>query len=245
MLGGARLREFDTMAVSAKQNPNILDEFINQNEYYILKCASKVCHRYITKSDDEWSIALLAFSQAIESYDLNKGSFYSFAELVIKRRLLDYIKSQLKYNTEVSVDPTLFDVPPEEEEDDMAIRLSVAQKVCNENTGDIKLEIDTANQIFSTYNFTFFELSECSPRANKTKKACAQAVNYILSNHLLISEMRNNKLLPIKTIEKNTKVPRKILERHRKYIIAAVEIFTGEFPLIKEYLKYIKEGSIL
>lgn len=234
------MREFDSLAVDAKQNPTIYDNLIKQNEFYILKCASKVCHRYITKSDDEWSIALLAFSQAIEGYNLEKGSFLNFAELVIKRRLIDYTKSQAKYRTEVSVDPTLFDVPPEEEEGDVPIRMAVAEQVAKQDTGDLKLEIDAANKIFSSYSFTFFELSECSPHAAKTKKACAEAVNYMLKNPILVNDMQNSKQLPLKIIEKNAKVPRKILERHRKYIIAAIEILTGEFPHLAEYLHYIK-----
>ena len=44
-------------------------------------------------------------------------------------------------------------------------------------------------------------------------------------------------LFPIKNIAENTKVPRKILERHRKYIIAAVEIICNDFPLLQEYIK--------
>jgi RNA polymerase sigma factor len=42
-------------------------------------------------------------------------------------------------------------------------------------------------------------------------------------------------------IEKNTNVPRKILERHRKYIIAAIEILSGEYPYLADYLRYIRE----
>jgi RNA polymerase sigma factor len=42
-------------------------------------------------------------------------------------------------------------------------------------------------------------------------------------------------------IEKNSQVPRKILERHRKYIVAAIEILSGEYPYLAEYLRYIRE----
>jgi RNA polymerase sigma factor len=237
------LRELDNLVLNAKADTSTRESLIRQQEFYILKCASKTSHRYITKSDDEWSVSLLAFSQAIDSYELDKGSFLSFAELVIKRRLIDYSKSQGKYNSEVFVDPILFDAPPEEEEDDIEIRLAVAEQVSKQDTGDIKLEIDTANAIFAAYGFTFFELSECSPRAAKTKKSCASAVNYLLHNPLLIQEMRDTRQLSLKNIEKNAKVPRKILERHRKYIIAATELLSGEYPKLAEYLHYIKESG--
>lgn len=237
------MRELDTLAASAKNNEAIQEKLIEQNEYYILKCASKVCRRYITKSDDEWSVSLFAFSQAIGSYNLDKGSFLKFAELVIKRRLIDYIKSQGKYKNEISIDPVLFDVSPEEETEDVEIRMAVAEQVSKQDSGDIKLEIEEANHIFSAYGFSFYELSECSPRAGKTKKACAEAVNYMLRNPLLISDMRNSKQLSLKVIENNTHIPRKILERHRKYIIAATEILSGGYPNLAGYLQYIRKEN--
>ncbi|MDD3172639.1 MAG: RNA polymerase sigma-I factor [Herbinix sp.] len=235
------MREFDSLAVNAKTDPAVQEKLIKQNESYILKCASKVCHHYITKSDDEWSISLYAFSQAIESYNLDKGNFLKFAELVIKRRLIDYAKSQKKYNSEVLVDPILFDVPPEEEDEDVQIRMAVAEQVSKKDKGDLRLEIEAVNHIFSTYGFSFFDLSECSPHAGKTKKACAKAVNYALQNPILINDIRTAKQLPLKIIEKNTNVPRKILERHRKYIIAAIEILSNEYPNLADYLRYIRE----
>lgn len=235
--------ELDTLVLEAKVSQVVLEKLIKQNEYYILKCASKVTHRYITKNDDEWSIALYAFNQAIDNYALEKGSFLRFAELVMKRRLIDYRKSQWKYGSEVSVDPIVFDTEPEEEEEDAGIRLAVAEQVSKKDTGDLKLEIETVNKSFSDYGFTFFELSECSPHAGKTKKSCAKAINYMLQNPMLITELRSSRQLPLKIIEKNAKVPRKILERHRKYIIAALEILCGDYPYLAEYLNYIREET--
>jgi RNA polymerase sigma factor len=53
--------------------------------------------------------------------------------------------------------------------------------------------------------------------------------------------MKVKKMLPVNVVEKNAKVPRKILERHRKYIIAAVEILSGDFPYLAEYIRFIRE----
>jgi RNA polymerase sigma factor len=235
------MREIDSMALQAKNNPSLLDNLIRHQEYYILKCASKTCRRYITKSDDEWSIALLAFTQAIDDYNLEKGSFLSFVNLVIKRRLIDYIKSQTKFNSEVTVDPIIFDTEPEEENDDPSLHMAVAEQVSKQDPNDLKWEIEAANLVFSEYGFSFYELSACSPHAAKTRKSCATAINYLLQNTLLLNELQTTKLLPLKTIEKNTHVPRKILERHRKYIIAAIEILSGEYPYLADYLRYIRE----
>jgi RNA polymerase sigma factor len=229
------------MVISAKLDSQIREKLLKQHEFYILKCASRSCHRFITKSDDEWSISLLAFSQAIDSYELEKGSFLKFADLVIKRRLIDYSKSQQKYSVETSVDPITFDTEPEEDTDDLSMRMAVAEKVSHQDNGNLKLEIEEASNLFKAYGFTFFDLSECSPRAEKTRRSCAKAINFMMQSPMLVSEMKSAKQLPLKMIEKNTDTPRKILERHRKYIIAAIEILSGEYPNLAEYMRYIRE----
>ena len=59
---------------------------------FILRTASTVSRRYVTKEDDEWSIALQAFAQAVQDYDPEKGSLQGFAEVVIRRRLTDQFR---------------------------------------------------------------------------------------------------------------------------------------------------------
>lgn len=235
------MRELDYFVLEATEDQEKLNTLIKQNELFIIKCASVVTHHYITKSDDEWSIALTAFVQAITNYDLSKGSFLKFAELVIRRRLVDYIRVQSKHSMEISIDPILFDTEPEEEDTDVSIRLAVANEVSQESNQTIRLEITTINDTFYNYGFSFYDLTNCSPHAKKTKLACAKAVNFMLNNQILLNELKSTKQLPLKIIEKNSKVPRKILERHRKYIIAAIEILSGEYPNLAEYLRYIRE----
>lgn len=237
------MRDIDNLAVAAQSDEKTLNQFINQYGFFILKCTSKVTHRYITKSDDEWSIALMAFHQAIQGYSLEKGNFLNFAELIIKRRLIDYLRSSDKLKAEVSVDPILFDTDPDEDDEDLGIRLAVAEKISDRTNNDLKLEIEAANIIFKQYNFSFYDLTNCSPQAKKTKLACANVIQYLLANPILVNELQSSHQIPIITIVKNTNVPRKIIERHRKYIIAAIVILSGEYPNLADYLRYIREEN--
>ena len=54
--------------------------------------------------------------------------------------------------------------------------------------------------------------------------------------------MRKNRSLLISEIVRKTGIKKKILERHRKYIIAAAEILNGEYPLLAEYMNYIRKA---
>lgn len=229
------------MVAEARMDPDSFNKLIKKSELFILKCTSAISHHYITKNDEEWSIALLAFKEAVDNYSFEKGNFYKFAELVIRRRLIDHFRTQSKYRSEISVNPNVFDCEFNEEEDNGALCHEIGEKTIQKNDNSIKLEIDTLNEVFRTYHFSFMDLASCSPKSKKTKTSCAKAVSYILRNPLLIEEIHNNKQLPLKIIEKNTKLPRKILERHRKYIIAAVEILSGEYPHVANYMQYIRE----
>lgn len=238
------LKDMDRQAVQAAEDARFMEKFISKNEPFIIQCAYSIVHRYLSKSDDEWSVAYLAFSNAVENYSIEKGHFSSFAKLIIQRRLTDYFRSQAKYRMETSVNPSVLDSEPEEEEQENSLEKEVRialYKRMNSTSDLLKLEIESASQLFVSYGFSFFELAKCSPKAEKTKKACAQAVAALIRNPVLLNEMRKSKMLPIKQIEMCVKVPRKILERHRKYIIAATEIITGDYPCLADYLRFIRE----
>lgn len=233
------MREIDKKAIMAKNDKNYTEKFLKDYENYILKTANQVTGKYVSKSDDQWSVSLSAFHEAIQAYSFDKGSFLSFSALVIKRRLFDYIKKQSKHFCEVAINPYIFD--NDSDEDDINIKQEVMSKVAIKDDNDAKLEIDAISQVLEEYNISFFDLTHVSPKANKTKTACAKAILYICENKILFNEMKRAKLLPIKILENNLNVPRKILERHRKYIIAGAEIISGDYPILSEYLRFIKE----
>ena len=219
--------ETDRLALAAKTDEQALNNLIETQKSWILKVCSDVTHRYITDSDDEWSTALLAFHEAVQSYDESKGTFLAFASVVIRRRLLDDIRSQWRHKGEIHVLPGEL-----KEEPDRSIDTAQAARE----------EIAAAQAILKPYGFSFFDLAESSPKAEKTKAACCSAVIALLNDGELLDKMRKNKALPMKELEKASGVARKILDRHRRYIIAAAEILSGEYPVLAEYLGYIRKA---
>lgn len=234
------MREIDKNAIEAKNDKKHIEIFIKDYEFFILKAAHKVTGKYITKSEDQWSVSLSAFNEAINAYSYEKGSFLSFSEMVIKRRLYDYIKKQSKHFCEIAMSPFLFEGNANDDEN-LALRQEVMSKVASKEDGEAKLEIEAISGVLMKYGFSFFDLISVSPKAMKTKTVCAKAIVFISQNSLLLNEMRKSKNLPLKVIEKNLNLPRKILEKHRKYIIAGVEIISGSYPILSEYLKSVRE----
>lgn len=239
------MRHIDQMAASASRGEIKLDDFIEQFEPFILKTASKYAGKFVSRMDDEWSVSLMAFSEAVSAYSMDKGSFLSFAALVIKRRSVDYKRSQNRRGAEFAVDPGLFG-DSGAEENTVNIKNEIAGKLASsagEEQKNLSYEIESVNAAFGAYGFSFLDLANCSPKSFKTKAACAKATRYILQNPILMEQLKSSRLLPIKTIVKNTDIPRKLLDHHRKYIIAAVEILAGDYPYLAEYMRFIREET--
>ncbi len=74
----------NALALAAKTDEPQREAFIQSYENLILKTASRASFRYVTKSDDEWSVALCAFSDAIDRYRPDQGSFLPFSLMLIK-----------------------------------------------------------------------------------------------------------------------------------------------------------------
>lgn len=240
------MADFEKAALLAKEDSDYRQNFIRDNEELILRLASKNSGRYVTKSDDTYSIALIAFNEAIDSYDESKGKFVSFASLVIKRRIVDELR---KDKGEMPVSPSSFE-EYQDSEDAGSIDNSVTAKMnelSNERSEDndrqeaIKNEIVAATQVLSKYGFSFMDLTSCSPKSTATKAACKDAILCILKPGDLYEKMKDSKLLPIKELEVKTGIKRKTLERHRKYIMAVAELLQGDFPHLDEYLIDIKK----
>lgn len=236
------MTEPEVQALPAKTDERAFNELVESHKSWILRVASEATHRYVTDSDDEWSIALMAFSEAVQSYEADKGSFRGLAAMVIRRRVVDYLRAEGRHSDELTVSPAAFEDALDEDEAN-GVDLQVQRRMAEEpddTASRARAEIEEMQGILREYGFSFFDLADASPKAEKTKQSCAQAVRTLLVTALLLAQMRLKRLLPIKELSAASGVVRKILERHRKYIIASAEILDGDFPILAGYLAFIK-----
>jgi len=220
------------------------ETIIHRYTQTILRTASSVCHRYVTQSDDEWSVALCAFSRAIDLYAEEKGDFLPFAQMLIKRDLIDHFRKEKRALREVTVAPNVLEGNCEPEEDTDGAYLSVvraSRESADQSLGD---EITAANEMLQEYGFRFYDLTQCSPQQDKTRKECAAAIRYMISSPSLTAELKKKRKLPIKELTAGSGVSRKTLDRYRKYVIMAVLILEGDYPQIADYLKFVREENL-
>lgn len=230
-------------ALCAASDERRREELIRSQEQTILRTASSVCRRYVSRSDDEWSVALCAFSRAVDVYDEARGDFLPFAQKLIRRDLIDWFRSQKNTLREVAVAPHVLEGGGEPEEDPSGAYLAVVKQSREAGEGGLKEEIRAANEELSGYGFRFFDLTECSPQQDKTRYDCAAAIRVMLTDSALFTALTKSRKLPIKALAAASGVSRKTLDRYRKYIIMAVLILDGDYPQLGEYLKFVREGA--
>ncbi len=232
----------DHQVMEAQCDETVMNRFIAENKGFILRCASKVCKRFITDSDDEYDIALLAFWEAVKKYNEGSCSFGSFAAMVIRRRLMDFFDSHRRHSREIAAGHSM---TWDEDEGQTGGVIAEVQRIIVQDSRDdtdaVKEEIAAISDVLRGYGFSFFDVAEASPRAGKTKNCCARAVNWMLSLLDRLIQMRRTRSLPVAAISAALDIARKILERHRRYIITATEILDGDYPHLAEYLDYIRK----
>ena len=225
----------------AQQDTPFLERFIEAYQPFILRAASQSAGFAVTRSDDEYSVALMAFYEAVRTYNAAGGSFGSYARLVIDRRLTDYYRAARRFDAEVPLSPQIFDGAVEAEQPDAEVQRAVVEKMAAPAAAGAAEEIEEANRLFRGYGFCFYDLGKCSPRAEKTRRSCAAAVAALLRTPALLAELRRAHALPVKALAAQSGVSRKLVERHRNYIVAAALLLEGDYPVLSEYLQTIRK----
>lgn len=208
---------------AAKKDPSEREKLIVEYTPFIIKQLSLFTKKYIDeKNSDELSIGLIAFNEAIDSFDNTKGSFLSFSSLLIKRRLIDFVR-QNQQNT----------IPLE-----LYIEKSTDYEAENR-----KLEMISFVNLLSLYNISLDDLIKQSPKHADTRKIATKIAYSICENEYLLEYLKSKRNLPIKDLVNILKVSRKTIEKHRKYIIALVIIISEDLPILKQYINLESEVS--
>lgn len=231
----------ETVELIQQGDTALHNELIDSYKPFIAKTVSSVCKRYIHESDDEFSIGLIAFNEAIQKYSQEKGSsLISFSEVLIKRRVIDYIRKQSKYQN-LSYDGGANSDEDEAGgpsiEDELSIE-DFRKKTDEELRRD---EIIEFTQILQQFDLSFNDLIEQSPKHADARKNAMAVAKILAGNEELKTILLEKRRLPIKQLESYVSLSRKTIERNRKYIIAISLILVGDYVYLKDYIKGVLE----
>lgn len=209
----------------AQRDAAARERLIEQNMDFIRRCASRAAGRFVDSHDDACSEAMIAFNDAISAYRPERGAFHPFAAVAIHNRVTDLLRRESRSAVCVpfSAMPAQDVETPFEVEDP------------KQAFSDAAFEIAAAKQELNALGVDFFDLPKVSPKAEKTKAACMQVIGYLLHEPLLLQAVHKTACLPGKTLMQELGVNSKVLERHRKYILAGLVILGGDYPTLQGY----------
>lgn len=228
--------EIVAQVYAAKVDRQAADRLINQYMPFIKSETSKFIKRNpIEGQDDELAIAMFAFHDAIKAYCKDKGAFLPFAAITIRNRLIDHNRKEKRHANIISLDQK-----PEEDKNNPSLleqldtgRDEISERVDRSAMQD---EIFKFSKELSAYGLTLTKIAENCPKQDRTLAACHQTLAYAKKHPELLDVLTKTKKLPLKQLATGAGVERKMLERHRKYMLAILLAYTNGFELIRGHL---------
>lgn len=203
-----------------RDNNNERNKLIKKYTPFIIKSTSEVLNRYIEiENDEEYLVALEAFNEAIDKFKNNRGSFFTFAKVIIRSRILDYIKGK-----KIDVD----DSKEIEEEESL---LAVEDKV------SISYELEKYKKILDDYGVDFDLLSEKTPNHKKTRCRCYFIAKSIIVNNEYVDWINSKKRLPITRLSRELNISKRILKYSKEYILSLVLVYMNNLDELKDYIE--------
>jgi RNA polymerase sigma factor len=221
-----------------KGDTRLRNQFITDYQPYVAKVTSRFCKRYIDPArDDEFSIALSAFNEAINQFSPESGrSFLGFSEQVIRRRLIDYLRKEKRHNQQIPY--STFEV--EDDEDNVVNPIEIHQAIDHyekqKGMEERRSEIMDLNHCLAEFGISFSDLVDASPKHADSRNALFGIGKTLAEDAVLMRLMLTKRMLPIKELLEKVEFSRKTLERNRKFIIAVALIFNGPYPYLRDYL---------
>lgn len=205
--------------VKKSDNPNLRNDLIADYIPFIINSVSKTTGYYVNSEDsDEFCIGLEAFNEAIDRYNADKGSFISFAGLVIRSRVTDFMRKEWKYRQEIDLDDQ-----------------ELQRKAADVNE-DLVVEIDAFKSKLNDFDITLDDLINEGPKHEKTRYEVVELGANVSEDNPICTKLYRTKKLPMAEIILKYQTTKKRLKTFRNYIIGIIVVFREKLDMIKSYL---------
>lgn len=224
--------EIVAMVAAARGDSLAADELVRRFLPFIRSETAKVIRRGVSDSDDELSVAMMAFHEAVLAYERLRGAFLPFAARAIRSRIIDFHRREQRHRGQLSLH--------EKNEDDreLADTLAVGTDPISERTDRTAARQEIAHFALglSEFGLSLTDIADNCPKQARTLSACHRALDYARGNPELLEQTVRTKKLPITSLAVGAGVERKTLERHRKYMMALLLAYTNGFEIIRGHL---------
>lgn len=205
-----------------KGNEIARQQIISSYKPYIINIVSHICKRFISWSDEEASVGLLAFNRAIDTYESEKGrNFLNFAYCLIKRDMINHFRRSRNQNCHLSLDYT---ADEEDEITEVEIEKSMQYYQDKIVSNELVEEILELDNLLGEYGIKFEELENLSPKHRDTREILNRMALDFIKDKELVDELIKKRRFPAAAFVKKSGYNIKSVEKHRKYLITLIII---------------------
>ena len=219
------------------------DKFISDYNPFIIKVISKAIGRYVDlENSEEYSVGLLAFNEAINCFEEGKNAgFLSFAETVIKRRLIDF--SRKNKNNDKLLPLSYFERQDDEDTISIQNRFFKVDASAQFSNIETKEELESFTRKLSYFGIELKELVKSAPKHMDSKRLSIKIARVLFENKELSEKLERKKTIPMSDLMKLVEVNHKTIERNRKFIISVYIILGSNLETIRSYVENIEKGG--
>lgn len=211
----------DSKAVSLEN----LDALVEKHLPFLIRTVSSVTGRYVSVAqDDEFSVALSAFAEAVERYEPERGNFLSFAGLVIQSRLKTYLQRENRRTDTVSLEELC------ENGRDFAAPETQEHR-------DLQEEIQLFQQELSLFGLTLEALAQGAPKHQDTRERAVSIAEQSSQKPELVRETYQKKKLPVRAVAKLCSTTEKTVKGSKHFILATMLVFFKKFPKLLHWVQ--------
>jgi len=227
----------DERANKAKQSDDEAKELIEEFMPFLRGRAVRFSGRFEEHlQEDLLSTAMMAFYEAVQSYDSSRGHFFPFANRVVNARIIDQVRKLSKHEVKT--------IPLNLDDDEPHSSQSSAINVISMRHYDAELrrerladEIEQFKLEAALWGITLDSLVKSSPKHRELRHTYKDILTTVAKNPDIMQTIHLKRYFPVKAISQITGLPQKKLERARTYILASLVIKTGDYELLNEYIK--------
>lgn len=201
----------------------------------------RTTHSFNAEHDDVFSIALYAFNQAIDRFKIDANvPFFSYAYLLMKHRLFDWIRNQKQHSSEhpfsdfQTAEGKTFE---EQHMDPQSVAFTEKMEV-----RDSLLQLEAHLEQF---DLSLPKLTSKFPQHRDSQAMCIRIAKALSGDEMLYRTFIEKHKLPGAELARRCRVPIKTIEKNRANIILVTLLLKSNLQTIQFYIRSYEKETVL
>jgi len=227
--------DLDVRAAAAKHSSEEMESIIKDFKPFLRSRAAKYASQDVSRREELYSTAMIAFYEAIKQYDAQKGHFFPFANNVVRNHLIDHIRKIYRHEDK-SISLEANEELKASAQTDAIEKISVRMFEHDRRRESIGDEIEQFKIELGAWGISLDSLAKQSPKHKKLSETYKIVISQILEAPDIVQTIQLKRYFPIKAISEISGLPQKKLERARTFILASIIIKMGDYDFLSEYV---------